>query len=53
MSDHTQNVSVSYPFSLSHTDQIPFFFCAIPYHLIDKSLSATERQLCQVAAGYW
>ena len=34
----TQNVSVSYPFPLSHTNQIPFFFCAIPYHLIDSEV---------------
>ena len=34
---HTQNVSVS-PFTLSQTDQIPFFFCAIPYHLIDDDI---------------
>ena len=38
MSAHTQNVSVSYPFTLSQTDQIPFFFCAIPYHLIDSEV---------------
>jgi len=38
MSAHTQNVSVSYPFTLSQTDQIPFFFCAIPYHLIDSDV---------------
>ena len=38
MSAHTQNVSVSYPFTLSQTDQIPFFFCAIPYHLIDDDI---------------
>jgi predicted transcriptional regulator len=37
MSVHTQNVSVS-PFTLSQTDQIPFFFCAIPYHLIDDDI---------------
>ena len=35
---HTQNVSVSSPFTLSQTDQIPFFFCAIPYHLIDDEV---------------
>jgi len=35
---HTQNVSVSSPFTLSQTDQIPFFFCAIPYHLIDSEV---------------
>ncbi|HIC00680.1 TPA: hypothetical protein EYO63_13395, partial [Candidatus Poribacteria bacterium] len=35
---HTRNVSVSSPFSLSQTDQIPFFFCAIPYHLIDDEV---------------
>ena len=34
---HTQDVSVS-PFTLSQTDQIPFFFCAIPYHLIDDEV---------------
>ncbi len=34
---HTQNVSSS-PFTLSQTDQIPFFFCAIPYHLIDDEV---------------
>jgi len=34
---HTQDVSVS-PFTLSQTDQIPFFFCAIPYHLIDSEV---------------
>ena len=34
---HTQSVSVS-PFTLSKTDQIPFFFCAIPYHLIDDDV---------------
>jgi len=38
MSAHTQNASVSYPFTLSQTDQIPFFFCAIPYHLIDSEV---------------
>ena len=38
MSVHTQNVSVSSPFTLSQTDQIPFFFCAIPYHLIDSEV---------------
>ena len=38
MSTHTQNASVSYPFTLSQTDQIPFFFCAIPYHLIDDEV---------------
>ena len=32
---HTQSVS---PFTLSQTDQIPFFFCAIPYHLIDDDV---------------
>ena len=37
MSVHTQNVSAS-PFTLSQTDQIPFFFCAIPYHLIDSEV---------------
>ena len=34
---HTQDVSVS-PFTLPHTDQIPFFFCAIPHHLIDDDV---------------
>ena len=34
---HTQDVSSS-PFTLSQTDQIPFFFCAIPYHLIDSEV---------------
>ena len=34
---HTQDVSAS-PFTLSQTDQIPFFFCAIPYHLIDDDV---------------
>jgi predicted transcriptional regulator len=34
----TQNVSVSSPFTLSQTDQIPFFFCAFPYHLIDDDV---------------
>ena len=34
---HTQDVSSS-PFTLSQTDQIPFFFCAIPYHLIDDDV---------------
>ena len=34
---HTQSVSAS-PFTLSQTDQIPFFFCAIPYHLIDSDV---------------
>jgi len=38
MSAHTQSVSVSSPFTLSQTDQIPFFFCAIPYHLIDDDV---------------
>jgi len=38
MSAHTQNASVSYPFSLSHTDQIPFLFSAIPYQLIDDEV---------------
>jgi len=38
MSAHTRNASVSYPFTLSQTDQIPFFFCAIPYHLIDDEV---------------
>ena len=37
MSAHTQDVSAS-PFTLSQTDQIPFFFCAIPYHLIDSEI---------------
>ena len=35
---YTQNVSASSPFTLSQTDQIPFFFCAIPYHLIDSEV---------------
>jgi predicted transcriptional regulator len=35
---HTHNVSASSPFTLSQTDQIPFFFCAIPYHLIDSEV---------------
>ena len=34
---HTQDVNAS-PFTLSQTDQIPFFFCAIPYHLIDSEV---------------
>jgi len=34
---HTQNVSSS-PFTLSHTDQIPFLFSAIPYQLIDDEV---------------
>ena len=34
---HTQDVSAS-PFTLSQTNQIPFFFCAIPYHLIDDEV---------------
>ena len=34
----TQSVSTSSPFTLSQTDQIPFFFCAIPYHLIDSEV---------------
>ena len=34
---HTQDVSSS-PFTLSQTDQIPFFFCAIPYHLVDSEV---------------
>ena len=38
MSAHTQSVSVASPFTLSQTDQIPFFFCAIPYHLIDDDV---------------
>ena len=37
MSVHTQDVNAS-PFTLSQTDQIPFFFCAIPYHLIDSEV---------------
>jgi len=37
MSVHTQDVNAS-PFTLSQTDQIPFFFCAIPYHLIDDDV---------------
>ncbi|MFP6724491.1 MAG: hypothetical protein VCF25_30110, partial [Candidatus Poribacteria bacterium] len=35
---HTQDVSASSPFTLSQTDQIPFFFCAIPYQLIDDEV---------------
>jgi len=38
MSAHTRNISVASPFTLSQTDQIPFFFCAIPYHLIDDEV---------------
>jgi len=38
MSAHTRNASVSYPFTLSHTDQIPFLFRAIPYQLIDDEV---------------
>ena len=38
MSAHTRNASVTSPFTLSHTDQIPFFFCAFPYHLIDDDV---------------
>jgi len=38
MSAHTRNISVASPFTLSQTDQIPFFFCAIPYHLIDSEV---------------
>ena len=34
---HTQDVNAS-PFTLSQTDQIPFCFCAIPYHLIDDDV---------------
>ena len=34
---HTQNVSAS-PLALSHTDQIPFLFSAIPYQLIDDEV---------------
>ena len=34
---HSQDVSAS-PFTLSHTAQIPFYFCAIPYHLIDDDV---------------
>ena len=37
MSVHTQSVSAS-PFTLSQTDQIPFFFAAFPYHLIDDEV---------------
>ena len=37
MSVHTQDVNIS-PFTLSQTDQIPFFFCAIPYHLVDDDV---------------
>tara|TARA_B100001750_G_C15053901_1_gene372853 strand:- start:35 stop:475 length:441 start_codon:yes stop_codon:yes gene_type:complete len=37
MSVHAQDVSAS-PFTLSQTDQIPFFFCAIPYHLINSEV---------------
>ena len=35
---HTQDVSVSSPFTLSQTDQIPFLFSAIPYQLIDDEV---------------
>ena len=38
MSVHTRNISVASPFTLSHTDQIPFFFCAIPYPLVDSEV---------------
>ncbi|MFP6724099.1 MAG: hypothetical protein VCF25_28105, partial [Candidatus Poribacteria bacterium] len=38
MPAHAQNVSVSYPFTLSQTDQIPFLFSAIPYQLIDDEV---------------
>ena len=38
MHAHAQNVSVSYPFTLSQTDQIPFLFSAIPYQLIDDEV---------------
>ena len=38
MSAHTRNASVSYPFTLSQTDQIPFLFSAIPYQLIDDEV---------------
>ena len=34
---HTQDVNAS-PYTLSQTDQIPFYFCAIPYHLIDSDI---------------
>ena len=34
---HTQDVSAS-PLALSHTDQIPFLFSAIPYQLIDDEV---------------
>ena len=35
---HTQDASVSSPVVLSHTDQIPFLFSAIPYQLIDDEV---------------
>jgi DNA-binding Lrp family transcriptional regulator len=34
---HTQDVNAS-PLALSHTDQIPFLFSAIPYQLIDDEV---------------
>ena len=40
---HTQNVSVSSPFTLSQTDQIPFFFCTIPYRLIMMKSSRNSK----------
>ena len=51
---HTQNVSVSSPFTLSQTDQIPFFFCAIPYHLIDSEVfPQLKGNHIKAAAGDW
>ena len=38
MPAHAQNASVSSPFTLSQTDQIPFLFSAIPYQLIDDEV---------------
>ena len=38
MPAYTRNVSVSYPLTLSQTDQIPFLFSAIPYQLIDDEV---------------
>ncbi|MFP6723161.1 MAG: hypothetical protein VCF25_23250, partial [Candidatus Poribacteria bacterium] len=38
MPAYTRNASVSYPLTLSHTDQIPFLFSAIPYQLIDDEV---------------
>ena len=35
---HVQDASVSCPFTLSQTDQIPFLFSAIPYQLIDDDV---------------